>query len=226
MAALSTEREYRVRAARPGSDADRGRPSVGWRWRMPACSPKSSAASRHLAFLNNISKTAISSEDAEQMMADIVREIQKNFRFDHIGIGIMDYATKDIEIKAEAGTTAQALGQAHSAGSGHPGPGGAHRRERAGAERRAEDNLQGVLPESRAVLCLPDHLRRDSAGRAQRGEPRRKCIRAAGRSDHEHAGRLAGDRAAQFIRVPETAAAIDHRRADRHQDAALLLGGA
>ena len=33
------------------------------------------------------------------MMANIVREIQKNFRYDHIGIGIMDYATKDIEIK-------------------------------------------------------------------------------------------------------------------------------
>src|SRR6266853_1993667 len=47
---------------------------------------------RHLAFLNSISKMAISSEDAEQMMADIVREIQKNFRYDHIGIGIMDYA--------------------------------------------------------------------------------------------------------------------------------------
>ena len=66
---------------------------------------------RHLAFLNNISKMAISSEDAEQMMADIVREIQKNFRYDHIGIGIMDHVTKDIEIKAEAGTTSQALGR-------------------------------------------------------------------------------------------------------------------
>src|SRR6201997_4384154 len=73
---------------------------------------------RHLAFLNNISKMAISSEDAEQMMADIVREIQKNFRYDHIGIGIMDYATKDIEIKAEAGTTSLALGRRISVGTG------------------------------------------------------------------------------------------------------------
>ena len=36
--------------------------------------------SRQLAFLNNISKMAISSEDAEQMLADIVAEIQKNFQ--------------------------------------------------------------------------------------------------------------------------------------------------
>ncbi len=83
------------------------------------------------------------------------REIQKNFRFDHIGIGILDYVTKDIEIKAEAGSTAQALGQAHSAGSGHCGPGSAHRRKRAGAECRATDTCTGVLPDSRAVLCIP-----------------------------------------------------------------------
>src|ERR1700704_6247311 len=50
---------------------------------------------KHLSFLNSISKTAISSQDAEQMMGDIVREIQKNFHYDHIGIGIMDYAAKD-----------------------------------------------------------------------------------------------------------------------------------
>ncbi len=67
--------------------------------------------SRQLAFLNSISKTAISSEDSEQMMADIVGHIQKNFSFDHIGIGILDYTTKEIEIKAEAGITAQALGK-------------------------------------------------------------------------------------------------------------------
>ena len=61
-----------------------------------------------MTFLNSISKTAISSEDAEQMLADIVAEIQKNFQFDHIGIGLLDYVTKEIEIKAEAGATAEA----------------------------------------------------------------------------------------------------------------------
>ena len=59
--------------------------------------------SRQFAFLNSVSKTAISSEDAEQMLAEIVGHIQRNFRFDHIGIGILDYATKEIEIRAEAG---------------------------------------------------------------------------------------------------------------------------
>src|ERR1041385_1856796 len=67
--------------------------------------------SRQFAFLNSVSKTAISSEDAEQMLAEIVANIQKNFLFDHIGIGILDYATKEIEIRAEAGATAHEKGK-------------------------------------------------------------------------------------------------------------------
>ena len=109
---------------------------------------------KHLAFLNSISKTAISSEDAEQMMADIVREIQKNFRYDHIGIGIMDYATKDIEIKAEAGMTSQALGRRIAVGTGILGR-VARTGESALVQNAGHGQLAGVLAESRAVLCLP-----------------------------------------------------------------------
>jgi diguanylate cyclase (GGDEF)-like protein len=109
---------------------------------------------RHLAFLNSISKLAISSEDAEQMMADIVREIQKNFRYDHIGIGIMDYVTKDIEIKAEAGTTSQTLGRRIPLGSGVLGK-VARTGVSALVQNAGPGQLAGVIPESRAVLCLP-----------------------------------------------------------------------
>ncbi len=108
----------------------------------------------HLAFLNSISKMAISSEDAAQMMADIVREIQKNFRYDHIGIGIMDYATKGIEIKAEAGTTSQTLGRRIALGSGVLGK-VARTGVSALVQNAGPGQLAGVLPESRAVLCLP-----------------------------------------------------------------------
>jgi diguanylate cyclase (GGDEF)-like protein len=110
--------------------------------------------SRQLAFLNNISKTAISSEDSEQMLADIVTEIQNNFRFDHIGIGILDYATKEIEIKAEAGTTAKALGKRIPLGVGILGR-VARSGETALVQNAGEGHLLGVLPDSRAVLCIP-----------------------------------------------------------------------
>ena len=73
--------------------------------------------SRQLAFLNNISRTAISSDDPVQMLGQIVEEIQQNFSFDHIGIGLLDYGTKEIEIKAEAGATAHAMGKRIPLGS-------------------------------------------------------------------------------------------------------------
>ncbi len=110
--------------------------------------------SRQLSFLNNISKTAISSEDAEQMLADIVAEIQKTFQFDHIGIGILDYVTKEIEIRAEAGATAQARGKRIPLGIGIVGR-VARSSERALVQNAGDGHLVGVLPDSRAVLCIP-----------------------------------------------------------------------
>jgi diguanylate cyclase (GGDEF)-like protein len=109
---------------------------------------------RQFAFLNNISKTAISSEDAEQMLAEIVGHIQKNFRFDHIGIGTLDRVTKDIEIKAEAGATTQALGKRIRLGVGIVGR-VARTGESALIQSTTAENVQGVLSDARAVLCIP-----------------------------------------------------------------------
>jgi diguanylate cyclase (GGDEF)-like protein len=109
---------------------------------------------RQFAFLNSISKTAISSDDAEQMLAEIVGHIQKNFRFDHIGIGILDYVTQEIEIKAEAGTTAQTRGKRIAIGSSILGR-VARTGESALVQITGEGHLQGILPGSRAVLCIP-----------------------------------------------------------------------
>jgi diguanylate cyclase (GGDEF)-like protein len=110
--------------------------------------------SRQLAFLNNISKTAISSQDSEQMLAEIVEEIQKTFQFDHIGIGILDYATKDIEIRAEAGTTAQALGKRIPLGVGILGR-VARSGETALVQSTEQNPALGILQDSRSVLCIP-----------------------------------------------------------------------
>ena len=109
---------------------------------------------RYLGFLNSVSKTAISSQNAEQMMAEIVSEVQKNFEFDHIGIGILDYATKDIEIRAEAGTTAKALGKRVPLGTGILGR-VARTNELMLVQNTGEGHLLGILPQSRSVLCLP-----------------------------------------------------------------------
>lgn len=105
------------------------------------------------AFLNSVSKTAISSDDAEQMLSEIVAHIQKNFRFDHIGIGILDYATKEIEIKAEAGTTAHEKGKKIGVTSGIIGR--VARTGEAVTVHVSPDAPQGLLPSARSVLCIP-----------------------------------------------------------------------
>src|SRR5581483_6411276 len=109
---------------------------------------------KYLSFLNNISQTAISSQNAEEMLEEIVGQIQKNFNYDHIGIGILDYATKEIEIKAEAGTTAHAKGKRVALGVGVLG-----RVARTGDPSLVQDtnatHLAGILPDSRSALCIP-----------------------------------------------------------------------
>ena len=110
--------------------------------------------SRYLAFLNNVSKTAISSMEPEQMMAEIVAEIQSNFRFDHIGIGLLDYATKEIEIKAEAGATEKTLGRRIPLGVGILGR-VARTNEMALVQDTGEGRLLGIVPESKSVLSIP-----------------------------------------------------------------------
>src|SRR5229473_3084184 len=110
--------------------------------------------SKQLAFLNNISRMAISSDDPMHMLGQIVGEIQKNFSFDHIGIGLLDYGTKEIEIKAEAGATAHAVGTRIPLGAGILGR-VARTGERALVQNAAEGQLGSILQESRAVLCIP-----------------------------------------------------------------------
>src|ERR1700677_501485 len=153
MAALSTDRELQF-LARDLEVMQTAAGQLGVAIENARLFTEEQRRARHLAFLNSISKMAISSEDAEQMMADIVREIQKNFHYDHIGIGIMDYATKDIEIKAEAGTTSQTLGRRIAVGSGVLGK-VARTGVSALVQNAGAGQLAGVLPESRAVLCLP-----------------------------------------------------------------------
>src|SRR5882762_6728417 len=153
MVAMSTEREY-VFQQRDLEVMQTAAGQVSVAVENARLFAEEQRRSRQLSFLNNISKTAISSEDSEQMLAEIVGEIQKNFQFDHIGIGILDYVTKDIEIKAEAGATAQAKGKRIPLGLGIVGR-VARTGERALVQNAAEGHLLGVLPDSRTVLCIP-----------------------------------------------------------------------
>jgi diguanylate cyclase (GGDEF)-like protein len=154
MAALSSEREY-VFEERDLEVMQTAAGQVSVAVENARLFAEEQRRSRQFAFLNSISKTAISSEDAEQMLLEIVGHIQKNFKFDHIGIGIFDYVRKDIEIKAEAGITAQALGKRIPLGVGILGRVARTGESALVLQVPSDAQLQGVLPDSRAVLCIP-----------------------------------------------------------------------
>ena len=108
--------------------------------------------SHHLSFLNNISKTAISSEDAEQMLEEIVVEIQKTF-VSTISESAFSTTRPKTSRSRPRPARIQARGQRFPLGAGILG-----RVARSGTTQRAYDatgNLGGVLPQARSILCIP-----------------------------------------------------------------------
>jgi len=64
----------------------------------------------YLSFLNNVSKAAITSKKPVELLNQVVDEVQRTFEFDHISIGLVDYAHKEIEVRAESGREEYRLG--------------------------------------------------------------------------------------------------------------------
>jgi diguanylate cyclase (GGDEF)-like protein/putative nucleotidyltransferase with HDIG domain len=74
--------------------------------------------SRHLTLLNNISRDAITTLNPDEMLAKIAEQLEGGLSYDHIGIGLLDYSTKEVEIQAEAGRRRGALRQRIALGEG------------------------------------------------------------------------------------------------------------
>jgi diguanylate cyclase (GGDEF)-like protein len=125
---------------------------------------------RHLTFLHNVTRVAISTLNAGEVMTQIVREIHTSFGYDHIGIGLLDYDTKMVEWRAAAGLAPdRVLGQKVPLSTGLlrtvTRGGEAVLLEDAIGEMVAATSqtgtssettrLAGILPESRSVACLP-----------------------------------------------------------------------
>src|SRR2546430_6978176 len=64
----------------------------------------------YLAFLNNVSKAAITSKKPVELLNQVVEEVQRTFQFDHISIGLVDYGRKEIEVRAEGGRDEYRIG--------------------------------------------------------------------------------------------------------------------
>jgi diguanylate cyclase (GGDEF)-like protein/putative nucleotidyltransferase with HDIG domain len=111
--------------------------------------------SRHLALLNNISRHAITTLNPEEMLSRVAEQLERGLAFDHVGIGLLDYATKEVIIQAEAGRRRGALGRRLPLGESIVG-----RVARSGqtcvARNLAGAEMSGtVLEGSASVLALP-----------------------------------------------------------------------
>jgi diguanylate cyclase (GGDEF)-like protein/putative nucleotidyltransferase with HDIG domain len=57
--------------------------------------------SRQLALLNDISRDAITTLNPEEILAKIAEEMETALTYDHVGIGLLDYGSKEVVVQAE-----------------------------------------------------------------------------------------------------------------------------
>jgi len=73
---------------------------------------------RQLAMINNVSSHAITTLDPGEMLSKITAEMEKHLGYDHIGIAVLDYSTKELVVEAEAGARREAVGRRIMLGEG------------------------------------------------------------------------------------------------------------
>ena len=111
---------------------------------------------RHLSLLNTISRNAIATLNPDEMLAKITEQLEAGLTYDHFGIGVLDYATREVVIQAEAGQRRGALGQRIALGTGlvgHVARNGHMAAYRSAAS--ADGSLKPLLPDSVAAVALP-----------------------------------------------------------------------
>ena len=111
---------------------------------------------RHLTLLNTISRNAIATLNPDEMLAKITEQLEAGLTYDHIGISVLEYATRELVVQAESGTRRGALGKRIPLGSGVIG-----QVARSGqmadyhAARNADSPHKPLLPDSNAAIALP-----------------------------------------------------------------------
>jgi len=111
---------------------------------------------RHLTLLNTISRNAIATLNPDEMLAKITEQLEDGLTYDHIGIGQLDYATREIVIQAEAGKRRGTLGRRIPLGTGLIGQ--VARNGHMGTYRAAsptDSALKPLLPDSVSAIALP-----------------------------------------------------------------------
>ena len=111
---------------------------------------------RHLSLLNTISRNAIATLNPDEMLAKIAEQLEAGLTYDHIGICVLEYSTRELIVQAEAGARRGALGRRIPLGNGLIG-----HVARSGqladyqASRSIDTPHTPLLPDSEAAIALP-----------------------------------------------------------------------
>jgi diguanylate cyclase (GGDEF)-like protein/putative nucleotidyltransferase with HDIG domain len=111
---------------------------------------------RHLSLLNIISRDAIATLNPDEMLSKIAEQLEQGLTYDHIGIGVLDYTTREIVVQAEAGKRRGSLGQRLPLGAGLIGQ--VARTGQLGFYRSAnvaDAALKPLLEDTVAAVALP-----------------------------------------------------------------------
>src|SRR2546421_443192 len=111
---------------------------------------------RHLSLLNTISRNAIATLNPDEMLAKITEQLETGLTYDHFGIGVLDYSTREVVIQTEAGKRRGALGQRIPLGSGLVGHVARNGQLAAfKASVPADAVLKPLLPGTLVAIALP-----------------------------------------------------------------------
>ncbi len=112
---------------------------------------------RHLSLLNTISKNAIATLNPDEMLAKITEQLEEGLTHDHVGIGMLDYSTRELEIRAEGGVRRGVLGHRVPLGTGLAGQVArtGHMAAFKTAAGANDPGLRPMLPDSTAAIALP-----------------------------------------------------------------------
>src|SRR5271165_5820091 len=118
---------------------------------------------RHLGLVNLISRDAIATLNPDEVLAKMTEQLEAGLTYDHIGIALMDYTTRELVVQAESGKRRGALGRRIPLDAGLIGQ--VARTGKAASFRLIHNNQTGanpVLSETQTAMALPifyaDHL--------------------------------------------------------------------
>jgi len=113
---------------------------------------------RQLTLLNNVSRQAISTLNPEEMLSAITAEIHAGLSYDYIGVGVLDYESREVVMQAEGGQDARGPKRHFKLGEGSVGQVAINGRVNQMddlAESPSAGDLQPMLPEARSLVTLP-----------------------------------------------------------------------